>query len=561
MDTKDTLDILRKRLQDAGFTDYDLSDDSVLMDITAKVFAILSAPLEAQMDIIEMGQSITNYDKMTADQMDSLIANVFLKRREGAYAKTIVSVYFTAEVDMTISATDVYFYTKSGLKFYPQSDYSFYKHQMMPETLLGTTYYRYDVPCIAEKRGSAYEVGENTILYSSMAVPYLSHVNNKNAATGGVTEEDNTALKTSAERAIATRDNVMKDSIWTVFMQKYGDLLDIHTVGYLDEEMQRDVARVSWCFYGHRGGMADVYVKTSPRNVTEKCIAVPPDTDESSVEFTDIDEEVFCNTVYFDQDAYDDAEANGELYIIRSRGDVRVDYDWVPYATAFTQGSINNYIPCPVVYGLTFKYEHGDIPILAVRSHNKHHTYSTREAVDYYVQLSEYMNETITAEYFRNESIENYQKDIVDPTSRPIVADILFKNFIPIVIDKLKITYVNTGTGTVVKKDVEDTIKNYLFNYTGTYPIYISEIIQLVVNKTGIVLPEIGVRDTSPDITPDTIADTPFYIEYTQHNIDGSKITTKSTRVLAAVENDLLSSSCRTCRYYLADNFLTLEEA
>lgn len=559
METKDLLDVLRKRLIDAGFTDYDLSDDSVLMDITAKVFGILVAPLDEQMDFIEQGQSIKN--EMSTDQMDALIANVFLERRQGAKAKATVSVYFTSQVDLTVLAATNYFSTKSGQKFYPQADYYFYQHQMQPETILGVSYYRYDIPTIAEAVGESYEVSAGEIVDGNISVPYFSHVINRFDATGGVDSEDNTAAVTSAMRAIATRDNVMKDSLWTVFMQKYGDIVDMYTVGYLDEEMQRDVSRASWCWYGHRGGMSDVYMKNKLSTVSTSCQAVEVTATEPLVEFTDMDEETVSNMVYIDEDAYDAAVTAESLFIIRVRGDVRYNYKWVPYETIYptATGELPNYVPAPLAYNLSVTMGEADVPVVAVKVRDKHHRFSTREAVDYYVVLSNlYAGESISVSYFTNSSLENYQADIVTPEMRPIVADTLFKNFIPIVINELKITYVSNPTIPVVKKDIEEIITNYLFNYIGTDPIYISEIIELVVNKTGIILPEIGTRNALPTLTQDTIASSPFYVDYTQHNIDCSTITTRSTQVLSAINNPLLSSSDNTCRYYLAPDFLTL---
>ncbi|MDY6957831.1 MAG: baseplate J/gp47 family protein [Halobacteriota archaeon] len=559
MDRRDIIPILRQRLIDAGFDEYDLADDTVLMDITGKVFGILSAPLVEQMDLIETGQSIDNYNEMTTDQMDALVANVFLKRREGAKAKATVTVYFTSQQTVNVDAEESYFYTKEGLKFYPQTDYSFYPYQMTTESIQGVTYYVVKIPVIAEEVGDSYEVQAGTIVYSNLSIPFYSHVNNKLPASGGINEETNTDLKTSAMRAVATRDNVMKDSLWTVFMQRYGDLIDLYTVGFLDPEMQRDVCRASWCWFGHRGGMSDPYVKNKLQYVTNEVVAVDVDTDESLVEFKLPTERDHNDIIVYDSGAYDDGNGS-DLYKIRIRGDVRYQNDWMPFSSAYptADGEISSFVEPTVVYGLKIEYGGSELDVVAMEVINIHHRYSMREAIDYYVVIPEYDGGAIEVSFYKNESISAYQDDIVQDSERPIVADTLFKNFIPIVIENLKITYVDNSMSPVVEKTVREAISDYLFYYSGTDPIYVSEIIKLVQDATGIKMPEIGERDSSPDITQDTIDTSPFVIEYAQYNIDGTVIRTKSTQILAPVRDDLISASNNTCRYYLGDDFLEL---
>jgi len=235
-------------------------DNSPNTDIVLKAFTALAYQLHLDLEQVRLGQSLQNSELMEADQMEALIANVFLERRPGSFARVSQTLYFRKAVDFTIT-TDNTFFSLSGKNFKVAKTFSGKAFQLRREVVNTTEYWAVDVPLIAVEEGEESRVPAGDINGTNAALDKFVFTVNKSAATGGYGTENNAQLKSRGERAIATRDNVSDNSIFTVFNEAFGDILDLFSVGYLDPDMQRDVLRASGCWFHHNGGMTDSYVK------------------------------------------------------------------------------------------------------------------------------------------------------------------------------------------------------------------------------------------------------------------------------------------------------------
>ena len=564
------LDQIRQLLKEAGYEEYDLADDSVIMDLLGKAFLILAKPLEDQIEFVKNAQSIENYATMEEWQMDQLIANVFIKRRGGSRAKTTIRMYFTNPQAIDIKKDEIYFYTKEGLKFFPQDNYSFTQPLFSTVEINGYRYFSVDIPVIAEEEGDQYNIKAGEIRYTNFKNSFFSHVENLQDAEGGIFKETNEQVVTSAKRAIATRDNVTKDAIYTVFTQRFPQIIDLSAIGYLDPEMQRDITRLSACWNGHMGGAVDVYVKVPLTFYSESVKALPSDYEDPDGVDYKIPGVQYQNLIVYDETTFE----TGNIVKIVSRNQAWYDYQWRNYndilaltGSPYWVDIENNpgdslfYFKSPVVYGLKFYHGTEELPIVAKKIYHMHNQYSIREAVDYWVQLPDGVNYDpnnpleIRVEYWSSvNDLEQFQSAILEPAMRPIVADILFKNFIPIIIKEVKITYSGKE---LIYNEVEKALKDFLYYRIDKSPLYASEIIKKILEPS--LLPEVGER-TPQSISQDTILTTPMRISYRQLHIDGTETYTQTTNVIEPLDAPLLSSSERTVSLYIKKDFLSLSK-
>jgi len=220
------------------FPNFDIRQGTAFRDMLIKPMIILMQPYRDQVNIIKRNLSLQNFEMMSEEEMDALVANVFVERRGGTKSEGTVRVYFAQAVQVTFSTT-VQFQTTDGLIFYPKNSISF----VAEEVALNTEglYYFVNIPSIAESEGLQYNIDPHAILFVAGGPDGVVKVDNPSSFALGVDRETNAQLKDRTEKAISVRDLVIKKSISAVLLENFDSLREISVAGFGDPEMNRDV--------------------------------------------------------------------------------------------------------------------------------------------------------------------------------------------------------------------------------------------------------------------------------------------------------------------------------
>lgn len=219
------------------FPDFDLREGTAFRDMVIKPMAIFLQPYRDQVNVLKRNQSLKNFELMSGEELDALVANVFIARRSGSRATGSVRVYLSAAQQVSFS-TDVQFQTADGLIFYPTATVGFTAEQLALNT--DGLYFYCDVPSTAEAAGVDYNVAAHQIVFISGGPAGVVKVDNPAAFALGVDEEDNATLARRAQTAITVRDLVTKRSISAALLENFTAMREVAVVGFGDPEMSRD---------------------------------------------------------------------------------------------------------------------------------------------------------------------------------------------------------------------------------------------------------------------------------------------------------------------------------
>ena len=221
-----------------NFPNFDIRQGTAFRDMLIKPLIILMQPYRDQVNILKRNLSLQNFEVMTNEEMDALVANVFVSRRGGTKSEGTVRVYLSQPDQVTFS-TEVQFQTNDGLIFYPKQSVSFTPEEVSLNT--EGLYYFVDVLAVAESEGSQYNIDPHTILFVSGGPSGIVKVDNASTFALGVDQENNAELKARTENAISVRDLVIKRSISSMLLTNFNALREVEVAGFGDPEMNRDV--------------------------------------------------------------------------------------------------------------------------------------------------------------------------------------------------------------------------------------------------------------------------------------------------------------------------------
>lgn len=222
-----------------NFPDIDIRSGTAFRDMLITPQSYIIQPFRDEVNIIKRNLSLQNYSLMLEDEMDMLVANVFVSRREGSNSTGTMRLYTDSPQDIQVT-TDVIFATSEGLSFSPDKDYYITAEEIELNTD-GVLYY-YDIQAVAADSGIEYNVDADTIIYSSNLPDGIIKINNPYAFAEGVDEDTNEELYSRAKYSISVRDLVSKRSIIGTLYENISSIVEVFVVGFGDEEMQRDVA-------------------------------------------------------------------------------------------------------------------------------------------------------------------------------------------------------------------------------------------------------------------------------------------------------------------------------
>lgn len=212
-------------------------EGSTLGDMLVKPSLIFFEPFKREVRSVRNQLSLSNPLQLTADEADALMANFFITRNPGDYARVKVRLYFQNPVSVNVSSTNVA-WTAAGLRFIPVQTQSITAEGMLFNTD-GSLYY-FDVNYIAERPGSRYNIGPNEIA-GVTGLQAATRAVNIARATPGSDEETTEALIARGERSIGERSLNTLNGIVALLFEEFSDLSILQVIGFNDAEMQRDV--------------------------------------------------------------------------------------------------------------------------------------------------------------------------------------------------------------------------------------------------------------------------------------------------------------------------------
>jgi len=262
----------------AGFvsenhTDLDTSEFSGIRDLVIRPMSTMLEPIKREIDSIRQTQSFSNPESLTNDELNALLSNFFLEKVTGGFATGTVRVYFNTPVDVNTSGA--VFTTSSGLEYVPSST-AIYTASQVSFNVSGSRFY-VDILATATAVGTEYNIPTARI-NAVEGIPSASAVENITSFTGGKDSESNTEAIKRAKDSITVQNLVTKSGINLVLTTNFSGVSDVHTVGFGEADMLRDlvdgpatVSNVPGGVYTqdskdipsggiHVGGKTDVYV-------------------------------------------------------------------------------------------------------------------------------------------------------------------------------------------------------------------------------------------------------------------------------------------------------------
>lgn len=249
---------IRQRISEAD-PEFDTRPGTAYHEMFIKPQQLMLQPLNNTMDQVLVSQSIRRIlaepdpDAYSEEDVDDLVANLYVTRDPGGFARTVVRIYYDTPRDKEFPAFSAEF-VAGDVSFFNEADIRITAQEMALQTE-GTLFY-VEVAARAQGEGAEYNVDAGAVtgfLNDSEAI----RVTNTSAATGGLTRETNTQLLTRAQNSIGVRDLETTKGINAILREKFPFIRKIFSVGFGDPEMQRDIT-----YNVHVGGRTDVYIKT-----------------------------------------------------------------------------------------------------------------------------------------------------------------------------------------------------------------------------------------------------------------------------------------------------------
>ena len=239
---------------------------SAVGDLVITPMAALLQPLRHEIDAIKVAQSITNYQYMTAAEMDALAANWGYARQNGGRSSGTVRLFFDTATDYQINYLE--FVANDGAVFVLVAPVRILTVDLLRNrnTDAGQTTYSYDVTVISNGIGSRYAVTAGAISSVRNAPPNLIRVSNPSDFVVTAPEQTNYDVFNALYRNVGLKNLVSRASIRSPLYDNFPGILDIFVSGVGHSKMLRDLVTTELpdgtTSTIHVGGAADVWLNT-----------------------------------------------------------------------------------------------------------------------------------------------------------------------------------------------------------------------------------------------------------------------------------------------------------
>jgi hypothetical protein len=235
--------------------------------LISPMIAVLQ-PLANEIHRIKKSQSLLNAGDLSEEDVDAILANIFIDRKIGSKAIGTATILLSSADLVTIPAGSL-LYARGGLKFFTTQTVT-----RGPSTLgldLVTGRYKFDLEVQAAEQGSEYNINAGEISGIAFTTSTIVGALNENAFAGGSERESSDDLLTRARTSIGARDLSTKRGALAIIQENFAEVIDVNVVGFGHEEMLRDRIYapnliIDGIEYGisagvNLGGKIDIYIR------------------------------------------------------------------------------------------------------------------------------------------------------------------------------------------------------------------------------------------------------------------------------------------------------------
>ena len=214
-----------------------LAPGSAMYDMIVTPLVVLMQPLANEIHRVKKTKSLVNESSLSGDDLDAILANIFLARSEGSRASGIVTLVLRNPDSASISAGTT-FTSRGGLQFYSTKSILASPGNITPNPSTGR--FEISVTVEAAQPGAGYNIGKGEI--SGVISPDLNVIGATNAASfsGGSDRESNQTLLTRARNSLGARDLSTKRGAEILIKEAFADVTKVNIAGFGDVDMIRD---------------------------------------------------------------------------------------------------------------------------------------------------------------------------------------------------------------------------------------------------------------------------------------------------------------------------------
>lgn len=211
------------------------SPGSFLRDVIASAMSVILEPLRREIQHLRTQKSLADSDALNDEEIDALLANVLVTRREGSFSYATVRVYFSTKRAVGVDQT-ARFSTTSGVDFMVVEPRVYLATDM---TRAGNLWYL-DVPVQSVTPSIAANVGKGEIKVVKN-IDGVVRAHNPLPATLGVSRETNEEILDRASRSLTERSLTTARGIETAINENIVGVVSVEVIGFGEAGMQRDV--------------------------------------------------------------------------------------------------------------------------------------------------------------------------------------------------------------------------------------------------------------------------------------------------------------------------------
>ena len=170
----------------------DYRKGTAVFDLLIEPMAAILQPILDDIGDIALRQSLANLDTtLDDDDVDDLVANVFVTRRGGDKTQGTVRMFFDSAISFVVPSGTI-FQSATGLNFISDTDQTI-TQAGMSLNFTGDFFF-FDVLVTAESEGDEFNILANQIVNVLLTDEAIALVDNLSPFTAGVDRETNTEL-------------------------------------------------------------------------------------------------------------------------------------------------------------------------------------------------------------------------------------------------------------------------------------------------------------------------------------------------------------------------------
>lgn len=232
-------------------------EGAAIADLLIKPAQVLLEPMRREVRSVKRQLSLSDPSTLTSVEADSLMYNVFVRRKTGDFARVKVRAWFTNPLSVQIGSTNFAF-TGRNYRFLPTEPQTITAEGMLLNSD-GNLFY-FDINYISEAPGVRYNVAAGEIS-GITGLQAATRATNLVKAEYGINEETTIQMIARGEQSIGERSLTTVPGTVAILFDEFSDLQILQVIGFNDPEMQRDIItggdRGPILYFGEDGEAAD----------------------------------------------------------------------------------------------------------------------------------------------------------------------------------------------------------------------------------------------------------------------------------------------------------------